>query len=126
VRIRIVGGLPFVAATVEFAGRTAEFASVLVDTGSAGTVFSADRLLDVGVALEAKDEIRRIRGIGGSEFVFTKRMARLAIGTLSAADFVVEVGALDYGFEIDGILGLDFLRATRAIVDLGSLEIRPK
>jgi hypothetical protein len=30
---------------------------------------------------------------------------------------------MDYGFEIGGILGMNFLRAARAIVDLGSLTI---
>jgi hypothetical protein len=25
-------------------------------------------------------------------------------------DFTIEIGAMDYGFEIDGIVGLDFLR----------------
>ena len=31
---------------------------------------------------------------------------------------------MDYGFYIDGILGMDFLRAAGAIVDLGALELR--
>jgi ribosomal protein S18 acetylase RimI-like enzyme len=39
-----------------------------------------------------------IRGIGGAEFVFTKRLDRLSIGELWADDF-----------EIDGILGVNFL-----------------
>jgi hypothetical protein len=38
-------------------------------------------------------------------------------------DFEVEVGEMDYGFEIGGILGMDFLRAARAIIDLGQLTI---
>ena len=51
----------------------------------------------------------RIRGVGGAEFVFTKRIDRLAIGELDSHNFESEVGAMDYGFPIDGIIGMDFL-----------------
>jgi hypothetical protein len=40
------------------------------------------------------------------------------------AQFEVEVGAMDYGLDLDGILGTDFLVATRAVVDLAAVEIR--
>ena len=33
-------------------------------------------------------------------------------------DFKIDVGILDYGFEIDGILGMDFLLEANAIIDL--------
>ena len=38
-------------------------------------------------------------------------------------DFEAEVGEMDYGFEIGGILGMDFLRSARAIIDPGELTI---
>ena len=50
-------------------------------------------------------------------------VARLAIGDRDVVDFDAEVGEMDYGFEIGGILGMDFLRAARAIIDLGELTI---
>ena len=55
-----------------------------------------------------------IRGIGGAEFVFTKRLDRLSIGELWADDF-----------EIDGILGVNFLSRAGAVVDLARTEVRP-
>lgn len=33
------------------------------------------------------------------------------------------MGELDYGFSFGGILGMDFLRAAGAILDLGALTI---
>jgi hypothetical protein len=30
---------------------------------------------------------------------------------------------MDYGFELDGIIGLDFLRVVKARLDLGNLTI---
>jgi hypothetical protein len=38
-------------------------------------------------------------------------------------DFNVEVGSMDYGFEINGILGMDFLLATGIKIDLKNLLI---
>ena len=33
---------------------------------------------------------------------------------------------MDYGFDIDGILGTDFLRASKAVIDMDKLMIRFK
>ena len=35
----------------------------------------------------------------------------------------VEIGAMDYGFSINGILGMDFLRAAGAILNLRDLTM---
>jgi hypothetical protein len=35
----------------------------------------------------------------------------------------IEVGGLDYGFELGGILGMDFLLASGARIDLQQLTI---
>ena len=69
--------------------------------------------------------VHRIRGVGGTEFVFTKRVDRLSVGDLQVNDFQIEVGAMDYGFDIDGIIGMDFLTQVGAIIDLAKLEVYP-
>ena len=43
---------------------------------------------------------------------------------MSTAGFVAEVGGLMYGFDLDAIIGCDFLRRVGAVVDLGRMEIR--
>jgi hypothetical protein len=48
---------------------------------------------------------------------------RLAVGDHGLDNFDVEIGEMDYGFEIGGIVGMDFLRTTRAIIDLRSLTL---
>jgi hypothetical protein len=55
--------------------------------------------------------------VGGVEFVFAKLVDQVAIGDLLAENFMIEVGAMDYVFPIDGILGMDFLLAVGAIID---------
>ena len=123
-RIQVRDGLPYVTVTLLYRGQPLDLANVLVDTGSAGTLLAADQVLAVGLQYEANDMVQRIRGVGGAEFVFIKRIDRLSVGELQVSDFDIEVGAMDYGFAIDGILGTDFLLQVGAVIDLSRLEIR--
>jgi len=70
------------------------------------------------------DVIHSIRGVGGSEFVFTKTVDKLQVDKLQVNALEVEIGAMEYGFEIDGIVGIDFLIHVCAVVDLAKMEIR--
>jgi len=123
-RIRLQHGLPFVAVEVAYRGRCLELDNVLLDTGSAGTVFSIDKLLDIGLEYAADDAVHRIHGVGGTEFVFSKTLERLAVGDIHVDDFEIEVGGMNYGFEMDGIIGLDFLLRVGAVIDLAAMEVR--
>ncbi len=103
-----------------FRGRQLDLKNVLLDTGSASSIFSADRLLDIDLRCEPTDILNRIRGVGGTEFVFSKTIDQLSLGDLTVADFEIEIGAMDYGFnfELDGIVGMDFLEQVGAVIDL--------
>jgi len=122
-KIRLQDGLPFVTVTLGHRGQQLLFDNVLLDTGSAGTIFSADKVASMGVQYEPEDMVHRIRGVGGAEFVFTKRMDRIRLGDLDVNSFEVEIGAMDYGYNIDGIIGVDFLMQVGAVIDLANLEI---
>lgn len=115
--------LVFVTATLTYAGVSIEIANILVDTGAASTVINADLAADAGVYVSPTDTLRRLRGVGGHEHVFTRHVDRLAINKHGVDQFEVEVGEMDYGFEIGGILGMDFLRAAGAVIDLGQLTL---
>ena len=122
-RIRVQDGLPYVAITLWYHGQPLELPNVLLDTGSARTVFATDQVLAIGLHYEADDTVYRIRGVGGTEFVFSKRVDRLSLGELQVNDFIIEVGAMEYGFPIDGIVGMDFLIQVGAVIDLAQLEV---
>jgi len=121
--IRVHDGLPYVTVTFWYQGRSLPLANVLVDTGSAGTVFAADVVLAIGLQYEPQDAVYRIHGVGGAEFVFAKQIERLSLGPLQVNDFVIEVGAMDYGLDLDGILGMDFLLRVGAVIDLAALRL---
>lgn len=123
-KIRLEGGLPFVTAALRFAGREISLQRVILDTGSASSVFAADEVSRLGLLAEPQDVLRRIRGVGGSEFVFAKQLDALRLGELRVDAFEIQVGAMDYGFPLQGLLGLDFLRQAGAVIDLRELEVR--
>lgn len=122
-RLTLRSDLIFVTASLQHRGATVEIPSVLVDTGAASSVVDADLAAEAGVRLEPTDRLRMLRGVGGREYVFVRHVDRFAIGDHGLTNFELEFGELDYGFAIGGILGLDFLRATGAVIDLGRLTI---
>ena len=115
--------LAFVTATLTFHGTTVEIPEVLIDTGAASTVLNADHAAAAGIYLSPNDQLRRLRGVGGHEHVFVRRVDRLAVGEHGLDAFELEVGEMDYGFDFGGIIGMDFRCAARAIIDLGRLTI---
>ena len=122
-KIRLQDGLPYVTVSLAYRGQEVTFGNVLLDTGSAGTIFSTDEVLVAGLQYEADDTVHRIRGVGGAEFVFTKKVDCILLGKLRINDFEIEVGAMNYGFEIEAIIGMDFLTQVGAVIDLARLEI---
>lgn len=123
-KIRMYGGLPYVTVTLRHREREISLPDVLLDTGSTGSVFSADWAAEIGLGPEPMDILHRIRGVGGAEFVFSKRIDALGVGDTAVENFEIQLGTMDYGFPLQGILGTDFLLHTRAVVDMGQGELR--
>ena len=59
--IQVRDGLPYVTVTLLCGGQQLDLANVLLDTGSAGTLFAADQVLAVSLQYEADDPVQRIR-----------------------------------------------------------------
>ncbi len=123
VPIRMVGGLPFITVEVSANTRSLTLHNVLLDTGSVSCAFSADTLLEINVKPSLTDSLRVLVGIGGREYGFSKVLDGLKIGDLSVQSFEVEVTAMDYGFDLDGIIGMNFLRVTKAKIDCERLVL---
>ncbi len=122
-QLALKNDLPFATVTVIHQGEAVDITNVLVDTGSATTIFSADMMALVHIIPSPEDLLFTIRGVGGTEVVFTRKIERLQFGEHSLSNFDVEIGGMDYGFEINGILGMDFLRSIGAIINLRELTI---
>jgi hypothetical protein len=112
--------------TLRVNNREATFSYVLLDTGSASTVFKTEHLFDMGVELGLTDTIRQILGVGGTEWVIDKQVEAVILDEMLIQPMMIELGELNYGFPLDGILGLDFLRGVKAVIDFDQLTITQK
>lgn len=127
IKIKELSELPFIEATVTFRGQSLKLENVLIDTGSAGTIFNVNKLEEIGVKPEANDVTQTIQGVGGLEFVYTKNIDQISInGEIAIQNFLVELGSMDYGLEIDGIIGYDFMKKVGLIIDLKQFNISVK
>jgi predicted aspartyl protease len=122
-RLTLEYGLPFITVALTYRGKQIEALHVLVDTGSARTTFAADVVAQIGLIPEPEDALLTVRGVGGAEIVFTRLVDRVQVGRRAVEQFEVEIGGMDYGFEINGILGMDFLTHTGAIINLHQLQL---
>lgn len=122
-RLSLKHNLPFVTITVAYKGSAIDIPNVLVDTGSGTTIVSSDVLASIQIMPAPEDTLYTIRGVGGSEAVFARLIDYVRIGERSIADFEIQVGGMDYGFQINGILGMDFLTRAGAIINLQQMTI---
>ncbi|MBN1035636.1 hypothetical protein DVV91_08935 [Clostridium botulinum] len=124
VNLKYMYGLPFCSISLVYKNKEMKLDNVLVDTGSGGTLLKMDKVEEIGVVIEEDDTIETIEGVGGIEFVYKKNIDELIIGDIRVGNFKVEIGVMDYGFDIDGIIGIDFLKKINALIDLDKMEIQ--
>jgi predicted aspartyl protease len=123
VQLALRDNLPFTTVAVAYNGLKIEVTDVLVDTGSATTVLAAEIVASIGIVPEPADILFTIRGVGGTEVVFVRRVESLAVGDKLVYGLEIEIGGMDYGFPINGILGMDFLVQAGTIIDLRSMQL---
>ena len=125
-KLRIIDNLPFVELKVKYKEKEITLENAHIDTGSAKSILKGKLVEKIGIKPEPQDILGSYRGIGGSEYIYIKKVNTLAIGDLQVDDFKVDIGEMDYGFNIDAIVGMDFLQETGTIIDLKVLCIRTK
>jgi len=116
-------GLPFTNILLAHKDKSLSSSNFLIDTGSASTIIAAEIALELGLGPEPLNVIKRIRGVGGSEYVYEKHIDKIQLGTKKLYNFRVQIGDMDYGFDIDGILGMDYLVKSKVVIDLENMLI---
>lgn len=112
--------LPFICCKVEHQAKTVEL-EALVDTGSAGTMLSSEVADKLGIDFTTGKEAYIVYGVGGGDSVYTHDISRLVIGNVAAVNFLAEIGDMNYGLQMDAIVGVDVLQATGAVLRMRSL-----
>lgn len=115
-------GLPL-SLQLTFRGEVLYLEKVLLDTGSASTLLNADIVQEIGMVPEENDEVDIIRGVGGIEYVYTKLLDSITVDGTTLREFQIEIGNMDYGLEIDGILGFNFIKQAGIIINANLMEL---
>ncbi|GKU24377.1 hypothetical protein CFOLD11_12030 [Clostridium folliculivorans] len=92
---------------------------IIIDTGAFHTILSPVFLeeLDTEVALD--DEIVNAYGLGGGICSsLRKRIDKISFGNISIDNVRVDFGEIDPKDRINGLLGLDLLKASKVIIDV--------
>jgi Aspartyl protease len=122
-QLSLKDNLLFASVTLAYQGILLEIGNVIIDTGSATTILSADAVATIHITPSPDDSLYVIRGVGGSEVVFSRHVDYLGLGEKKLQNFEIEIGGMDYGFDFGGILGMDFLMAAGAIINLRDLRV---
>jgi len=122
-QLQFKNDLLYISVIIAYQEVKTEISNVLIDTGSATSIFSADQVIKINLIPAPEDILYTIRGVGGNEVVFSRKVDYLLVGERKETNFQIEVGGMDYGFEIQGILGMDFLTQAGAVIDLDKMEL---
>lgn len=93
------------------------FERVLVDTGSATSIFCSDLLGEINVRPDDVDKLHRIQGVGGYEYVIEKTIDAIVCDNVKVLNYPIQLGELDYGQGIQAIIGSDILNHMNALID---------
>ncbi|HEX9059796.1 MAG TPA: retropepsin-like aspartic protease [Clostridia bacterium] len=118
-------GLPFAEIELFNGDKSIKLSKVLIDTGSGTTIISTETAINLGLGPQPDDELNLVRGVGGVESVYEKHVESIVLDTVNLKNFKVDVGAMQYGFEIDAIVGMDILEKAKAIVNFYEMTLTP-
>ncbi len=116
-------GLPFAEIELWNGDKGIKLSKVLIDTGSATTIISAETAINLGLGPQPDDEINLVRGVGGAEAVYEKGVEKVIFDTVTLNNCKVDIGAMEYGFELNAILGMNILKQAAVIINLSEMTI---
>lgn len=98
---------------------------MLIDTGSATTIISTEAAIGLGLGPQPDDELNLVRGVGGVESVYEKYIESIVLDTVTLRNFKIDVGAMQYKFDIEAIIGMDILNKAKAVVNFFEMTLTP-
>ncbi len=123
--LEYINGLIFASISISYKERTKVIKNVVIDTGASESIISPDIVDDIGIYAEAEDRIISYYGVGGSlHNAFVKQIEEIKIGDYKLRDIKMDFGLIDTKGKINGLIGLDILIESGAIIDLKNLTIQ--
>lgn len=122
--IQLRDGLLFTSIKVTYKGVAKSIDNIVIDTGAAETIISPDIVEDIGIIAELNDTVNSFYGVGGSlHNFFSKNVEKIELGSLKLKDIKLDFGVIDPKGSINGLLGLDLLIKSGAVIDLRNLTL---
>lgn len=115
-------GLIFTSIELIYNGKSKIINNMVIDTGAAKTLISADVVEDIGLKVEGNDELVVSEGIGGTEISFVKSVDKIVMDNSSIFNKKIDFSHIGYE-DINGLLGLDLLMDVGFIIDLNCMKI---
>jgi predicted aspartyl protease len=123
-QLKFKNGLLYADITIVHEDKTIYINDVIIDTGASHSIILPDFLYESDIGFDDNDMLVVMSGIGGAEAsAIRKRIDSISIGNISLKDIVIDFGVVDPKDRINGLIGLDFLRAAKIIIDLDAMVI---
>lgn len=113
IKLRYQDRLLFCSICIKIDGQVLNLDNVLIDTGSATTLINADY-----ITLDGTEQIRNAQGVGGYERILKKNISTIEINDVTINNIALSIGDMDYGIDIDLLIGLDVLKALNADINI--------
>jgi hypothetical protein len=90
-QLQLKNDLPFITVNVSDQGEVIEISNILIDTGSATSIISSDQVSKIHLIPAPNDILYTIRGVGGTEVVFSRLVDYMQVGEKIVSDFQIEL-----------------------------------
>lgn len=112
-------GLLYTSISLMHEGQCITIPDVIIDTGAFHTILLTDYLAQLDVGFSDEDELVKASGYGGAVYsAVRKKVDKIQMGDIFINDIKLDFGVIDPQERVNGLIGLDFLRAAGVIIDL--------
>ncbi|OPJ61596.1 hypothetical protein CLCHR_23900 [Clostridium chromiireducens] len=126
-KLNIKNGLLYTSIKLTHEGSYVIIDNVIIDTGAFHTIITTDFLDELGAKFSNDDKLIEASGYGGaSSYAVRKKIDSISCDSVALKDFKIDFGEIDPNERINGLLGLDFLKEAKIILDLEELVMYTK
>lgn len=127
VNLQYKKGLLYTSIELKSEGKSIIVEDVIIDTGAFHTIIATEYLEEMNIPLSDDDELVKATGYGGMvSYSIRKRLDGIRCGNLVLTDIKLDFGTIDPQDRVNGLIGLDFLIGSKAIIDLVDLTLYQK